>query len=101
METTSVQRIARVLRILIQIALVCNLIILYLVPVAVRMGTPGLLEGVGEYLGSILHPGEDDIVTAAAAASLLSWLWFWVWFFGIWVGWIVYFISHCICKLSH
>ena len=77
METASVQRIARVLRILIQIALVCNLIILYLVPVAVRMGTPGLLEGVGEYLGSILHPGEDDIVTAAVAASLLSWLWFW------------------------
>ena len=62
---------------LVLIALVCNVVILYLVPVAVLSGGPSLLEGVGEYLGGILHPGEDDIVMAGIAASLLSWFWCW------------------------
>lgn len=77
MNMTSVQKIARVLHVLVLIALACNVIILYLVPVAVISGGPSLLEGVGEYLGGILHPGEDDIVTAGLAASFLSWFWFW------------------------
>ena len=62
---------------LVLIALVCNVVILYLVPAAVLSGGPSLLEGVGEYLGGILHPGEDDIVTAGIAASFLSWFWCW------------------------
>ena len=77
MNVTSVQKIARVLHVLVLIALVCNVVILYLVPVAVLSGGPSLLEGVGEYLGGILHPGEDDIVMAGIAASLLSWFWCW------------------------
>ena len=77
MNVTSVQKIARVLHALVLIALVCNVVILYLVPVAVLSGGPSLLEGVGEYLGGILHPGEDDIVMAGIAASLLSWFWCW------------------------
>ena len=76
METT-VQRIARVLNVLVLIALICNIVILYLVPAAVLSGGPGLLGGVGEYLDGILHPGNDDIVTAGIAASFLSWFWFW------------------------
>ena len=77
MNVTSVRKIARVLHVLVLIALVCNVVILYLVPVAVLSGGPSLLEGVGEYLGGILHPGEDDIVTAGIAASFLSWFWCW------------------------
>ena len=77
MNVTSVQKIARVLHVLVLIALVCNVVILYLVPAAVLSGGPSLLEGVGEYLGGILHPGEDDIVTAGIAASFLSWFWCW------------------------
>ena len=77
MNVTSVRKIARVLHVLVLIALVCNVVILYLVPVAVLSGGPSLLEGVGEYLGGILHPGEDDIVMAGIAASLLSWFWCW------------------------
>lgn len=77
MNLTSVQKIARVLHVLVLIALVCNVVILYLVPAAVLSGGPSLLEGVGEYLGGILHPGEDDIVTAGIAASFLSWFWCW------------------------
>ena len=77
METTTVQRIARVLKVLVLIALICNILILYLVPAAVLSGGPGLLEGVGIYLDGILHPGKDDILTAGVAGSFLAWFWFW------------------------
>lgn len=77
MEVSHVQKIARVLNILVVIALVCNIVILFFVPVAVLSGKPGLLEGLGEYFGGILHPNEDDIVAAGVAASFLSWLTFW------------------------
>ncbi len=81
MKAMSIQKIARVLHALVLIALICNLVILYLVPVAVvsmeASGSHGLLAGVAEYLGDIFHPGEDDIVAAGAAASFLAWFWFW------------------------
>ncbi len=77
MDSTSVQKIARVLHALVLAALVCNLVILYLVPVAVMTGSGNLLGGALDYLGGILRPGEDDIVLAGAAASFLAWFWFW------------------------
>ncbi len=77
MEKVSVQKIARVLNLLILAALVCNLIILYLVPAAVLMDQHSLLGGVGEYLSGVFHPGEDGIVAASLAASFISWFWFW------------------------
>ena len=60
---------------LVLIALVCNLILLFFVPVAVRSDQPGLLLGTGDYLSGVLFPGEDDIPAAGAAASWLSWFW--------------------------
>ena len=75
MKTTSVQKIAGVLRILIWAALLCNLIILYFVPVAVLMDSHDLLGGVREYLSGIFFPGEDDIVMAGIAGSLFAWFW--------------------------
>ena len=75
MLTSHVQKIARVLNILVLIALVCNLILLFFVPVAVRSDQPGLLPGTGDYLSGVLFPGEDDISAAGAAASWLSWFW--------------------------
>ena len=81
MKAMSIQKIARVLHALVLIALICNLVILYLVPVAVvsmeTSGSHGLLAGVAEYLGDVFHPGEDDIVAAGAAASFLAWFWCW------------------------
>lgn len=81
MEAARIQKIARVLNALVRIALVCNIIILYLVPVAVvaqeLSDGHGLLAGVVSYLGDFLHPGEDDIVSASAAASFLAWFWCW------------------------
>ena len=77
METASVQKIARVLRGLVLAALVCNLIILYLVPAAVLLDSQDLLSGVREYLACIFFPGEDDIVMAGIAGSFLAWFWVW------------------------
>ena len=77
MRTTSVQRIAGVLRVLMIAALVCNVILFYLVPVAVMSGSGSLLGGALHYLGSFVHPGEDDILAAGAMASLLAWAWCW------------------------
>ena len=81
MEAARIQKIARVLNALVLIALVCNIIILYLVPVEVvaqdLSDGRGLLAGVVSYLGDFLHPGEDDILSAGAAASFLAWFWCW------------------------
>ena len=77
METASVRKIAGVLRVLICAALVCNLILLYLVPAAVLSDSQDLLGGVREYLSGVFFPGEDDIVMAGIAGSLLSWFWVW------------------------
>ena len=77
MEASRVQRIARVLNVLVLIALICNIIVLYLVPAAVLSGGPGLLGGVGSYLGGIFRPGEDDILAAGIMGSFLAWIWFW------------------------
>ncbi len=77
MKQGSVQKTARVLRVLVGLALVCNVVIVYLVPVAVLMDSHSLLGGVEEYLAGLLHPGEDDIVAAGIAASWVSWFYFW------------------------
>ena len=77
MKTASAQKIAGVLRVLICAALVCNLITLYLIPAAVLLDSHDLLGGVWEYLSGIFFPGEDDIVMAGIAGSLLAWVWVW------------------------
>ncbi len=69
-----VQKIARVLNVLVLIALACNVAVLYLVPTIVFTGSEGLLEGALSYFGGILFPGEDDIIAAAIAASAILWL---------------------------
>ena len=77
MKTASVQKIAGVLQVLICAALVCNLIILYLVPAAVLLDSHDLLGGVRDYLSGILFPSEDSIVMAGIAGSFLAWAWVW------------------------
>lgn len=54
MERTSVQKLARMLRVLVMITFVCNLIALLLVPGLVALGE---LEGMG--FGDLLQMGSD------------------------------------------
>lgn len=73
-EKISVRKIARVLYVLVLIALACNVIALYLVPTVVLTGSEGLLEGITAYFDGIFFPGEDDIVAAALAFSAIVWV---------------------------
>ena len=77
MRSASVQKIAKLLNVLVLAALICNLVILYLVPAVVLTGSEGLLEGVVSYFHGIFFPGEDDILMAAVAASALLWIFGW------------------------
>ena len=81
MESSRIHKIARILNALVLIALVCNIIILYLVPVAVvsleLSDGYGLLSGVAAYLGDFFRSGQQDVLTSGAAASFLAWLWCW------------------------
>lgn len=77
MNSASVLKTARILRLLVSAALVCNYVLLFLVPAAVMSEGHGLLGGVWEYLSGILFPGEDDIVTAGIFGSVLAWFWVW------------------------
>ena len=61
MKTASVQKIASVLRVLICVALVCNLVILYLIPAAILLNSHDLLGGVWEYLSGVFFPRKDDL----------------------------------------
>ena len=80
MENIPVQKIARMLYILVLIALVCNVIALYLVPTAVLLGGQGpsddfwLPNGFQVYMGNLTFAGEDDIVMAAVAESAILWV---------------------------
>ena len=74
MKTVSAQKIAQILNVLVLIALVCNVIALYLVPTAVFIGRDGLLDGILTYFGGIFFPGEDDIVAAGIAGSAIIWV---------------------------
>lgn len=77
LEKAPVQKIARVLNLLVLTALVCNIIALYLVPAAVLTGREGLLEGVLAYFGHVFFPGEDDVVAATIAGSAIVWVFVW------------------------
>ena len=77
METTSVQKIARVLNILVLIALACNVMALYLVPTAVFLDGKGLLGGISAYLRGFFSLGPDDILMARVAASAIAWGFVW------------------------
>lgn len=74
MKNVSVQKIAGVLNVLVLVALVCNVIALYLVPTAVALGDMGIPNGFRVYIGNLVFAGEDDIVMAAVAGSAIIWV---------------------------
>lgn len=77
MERTRVQRLARILRILVIITFICNIAALLLVPAVVSLNGEDVSRGTLEYLDGIFCPGEDDVAMARVMASLISWFWVW------------------------
>ncbi len=75
MSKLPVEKLAGVLRALVEITFACNLIALFLVPALVVLQAEGVT--VTEYLFGQFHPGEDDIPAAGGAFLLLAWLWVW------------------------
>lgn len=95
MEMTAVQKLSKVLKILVIIAFVCNIVVLYLVPVAVMSDGEGLLAGCQSYIDGLLFPREDDVVGAGIIASLFAWAG--VWFQGGYAGMLAGFLVLCGC----
>lgn len=95
LEITAVQKLAKVLKILVIIAFVCNIVVLYLVPVAVMSDGEGLLAGCQSYIDGLLFPQEDDVVGAGIIAPLFAWVGVWVQ--GEYAGMLAGFLVLCGC----
>ncbi len=77
MESVFTQKAARVLRVLMLIALGVQSDRPVLVPTAVLVNANDPLGGTWTFLAGLFHPGEDDIQAAAAAFLLIAWAWCW------------------------
>ena len=95
LEMTAVQKLAKVLKSLVIIAFVCNIVVLYLVPVAVMSDGEGLLAGCQSYIDGLLFPREGDVVGAGIIASFFAW--FGVWVQGEYAGVLAGFLVLCGC----
>ena len=95
LEMTAVQKLAKVLKSLVIIAFVCNIVVLYLVPVAVMSDGEGLLAGCQSYIDGLLFPREGDVVGEGIIASLFAWVGVWVQ--GEYAGVLAGFLVLCGC----
>ena len=68
MSNSTVQILARVLRVLLIFALLLNVLALLLVPASVMVNAENLFGGAGTFLHDLFHPEADD-VTAPARSS--------------------------------
>ena len=70
MSNSTVQILARVLRVLLIFALLLNVLALLLVPASVMVNAENLF-------GDLFHPEADDVTAAGVSAIFLSWVWIW------------------------
>ena len=77
MSNSTVQILARVLRVLLIFALLLNVLALLLVPASVMVNAENLFGGAGCFLYDLLAPGADAVTAVCVCAMFLSWLWIW------------------------
>ena len=77
MSNSTVQILARVLRVLLIFALLLNVLALLLVPASVMVNAENLFGGAGTFLHDLFHPEADDVTAAGVSAIFLSWVWIW------------------------
>ena len=77
MSNSTVQILARVLRVLLIFALLLNVLALLLVPASVMVNAENLFGGAGTFLHYLFHPEADDVTAAGVSAIFLSWVWIW------------------------
>ena len=61
MSNSTVQILARVLRVLLIFALLLNVLALLLVPASVMVNAENLFGGAGTFLHDLFHPEADDV----------------------------------------
>ncbi len=84
MTDGSVKRKVQGLMLLLTAVLVCDVVLVVMTPAMVLLGAESVTGGAVNYLGHLLHPGEDDIVAAGVMGVFLSWLA--VWGSGVWAA---------------
>lgn len=70
-----VEKLAGVLRALVEVTFVCNIIALFLVPAFVVLQVEGVT--VAEYLFGLFRPEEAGGLTGSWALLLTAWFWVW------------------------
>ena len=78
MEQTKVQKLARILNVLVMITFAANLVALILIPGLLYYDPQNLLGGVQEMVGTFLHADEDDIVAAGVFGVIAGWVFVWM-----------------------
>ena len=81
MEQTKVQKLAKMLRVLVRIAFVCNLIALFFVPAIVLLSPLELFQFAVDRLLNLLRIvplGEDDIYIPTLMLALSCWQMMWL-----------------------
>ena len=92
MSNSTVQILARVLRVLLIFALLLNVLALLLVPASVMVNAENLFGGAGTFLHDLFHPEADDVTAAGVSAipisavnmnepfnTLMKSAWVWIW----------------------
>ena len=74
MERTSVQKLAEILKILVQVTFCANIIALILIPGLLYYDPYNLLRGARDFLSAVVWPNEDDVVLAGIVGVLLGWV---------------------------
>ena len=73
MERTNVQKLAGILKILVQVTFCANVIALILIPGLLYYDPYNLLRGARDFLSTVVWPNEDDVVMAGVVGVLLGW----------------------------
>ena len=74
MEQTKVQKLARWLRVLVQITFCLNIVALVLIPGLLFYDPYNMLRGARDFVTAVVWPNEDDIVLAGIVGVLLGWV---------------------------
>ena len=78
MEQTNVQKLAKVLNVLVTITFAANILALILIPGLLAHDPYNLIDGARDFLDSVVYASEDDIVFAGVFAVVFGWIFVWM-----------------------
>lgn len=78
MEQTNVQKLAKVLNVLVTITFAANILALILIPGLLAHDPYNLIDGARDFLDSVVYAGEDGIVFAGVFAVVFGWIFVWM-----------------------